>query len=80
MDTAIPRWSSRDVRDEYVTIEGAARDYGVVIVGDLRKPEQLAVDDPATEELRRSRPSPQPGPPRPDLIPPNVPSPDGDDA
>ncbi|HEY6533476.1 MAG TPA: hydantoinase B/oxoprolinase family protein [Acidimicrobiales bacterium] len=66
--TRDPELVKRDVRDEYVSIEGAARDYGVVVVGDLRHPERLAVDGPATEELRRSsRPSestgPQPDPP-----------------
>jgi N-methylhydantoinase B len=38
-----------------VTLEGAARDYGVVIVGDVRHPEQLEVDEVATKELRTSR-------------------------
>lgn len=42
-----------DVRDEYVTVEGAARDYGVVIVGDpVTHPEALAIDDDATALLR----------------------------
>ena len=42
-----------DVRDEYVTILGAARDYGVVIQGDpLQDPEGLLVDDAATQKLR----------------------------
>jgi hypothetical protein len=45
----------RDVRDEYVTLEGAARDYGVVIVGDVRHPEQLEADG-RTVRSRRSRP------------------------
>ncbi|WP_322753180.1 hydantoinase B/oxoprolinase family protein [Frankia sp. Cas3] len=45
-----------DVRDEYVTIEGAARDYGVVVTGDpIRDPEGLAVDESATRALRTSR-------------------------
>jgi N-methylhydantoinase B len=39
----------RDVRDGYVTIEGAARDYGVVVTGGL------VLDLEATERLRRSR-------------------------
>jgi N-methylhydantoinase B len=47
-----PELVKRDVRDEYVTIEGAARDYGVVIVGDPRLPEQLEVDVVATDALR----------------------------
>jgi N-methylhydantoinase B len=50
-----PELVKRDVRDEYVTLEGAARDYGVVIVGDVRHPEQLEVDEVATKELRTSR-------------------------
>jgi N-methylhydantoinase B len=50
-----PELVKRDVRDEYVTIEGAARDYGVVVVGDVRHPEQLAVDTAATEALRAGR-------------------------
>jgi hypothetical protein len=42
-----------DVRDGYVSIEGAARDYGVVIVGDpARHPDDLVVDDGATSALR----------------------------
>lgn len=42
-----------DVRDEYVSPEGAARDYGVVVVGDPHyDPEGLRVDDQATAELR----------------------------
>ncbi|GAA2861982.1 hydantoinase B/oxoprolinase family protein [Pseudonocardia halophobica] len=43
----------RDVRDEYVSIEGAARDYGVVVVGDPHHdPEGLTIDREATAELR----------------------------
>jgi N-methylhydantoinase B len=46
----------RDVRDEYVTIEGAARDYGVVVTGDpLEDPEGLRLDLEATESLRAAR-------------------------
>ena len=42
-----------DVRDGYVTIEGALRDYGVVVVGDPESdPEGLTVDAEATAELR----------------------------
>lgn len=42
-----------DVRDGYVTIDGAARDYGVVIAGDpARHPEQLTIDQEATDRLR----------------------------
>jgi len=45
-----------DVRDGYVTIEGAARDYGVVVVGDPeRDPEGLDVDAEETERLRGER-------------------------
>jgi N-methylhydantoinase B len=40
-----------DVLDEYVSIEGAARDYGVVLTGSLDDL-TLAVDDDATERLR----------------------------
>jgi N-methylhydantoinase B len=43
----------RDVRDEYVSIEAAARDYGVVVVGDpQRDPEGLRLDLDATRALR----------------------------
>jgi N-methylhydantoinase B len=41
-----------DVRNEYVTFDGAARDYGVVVRGDLRHPEQIHVDAEATAALR----------------------------
>jgi N-methylhydantoinase B len=42
-----------DVRDEYVSVEGAAEDYGVVIVGDpAEDPEGLTVDYARTESLR----------------------------
>ena len=40
-----------DVLDEYVSVEGAARDYGVVLTGSLEDL-TLAVDEPATERLR----------------------------
>jgi N-methylhydantoinase B len=51
----------RDVRNEYVSIEGAKRDYGVVIKGDPHwDPENLEVNLEATrklrEELRKSPP------------------------
>jgi N-methylhydantoinase B len=43
----------RDVRDEYVSIAGAARDYGVVVLGDPQHdPEGLVVDEAATVALR----------------------------
>ena len=45
----------RDVRDEYVSIEGARHDYGVVIRGDPeRHPEQLEIDHGATAALRNA--------------------------
>ena len=43
-----------DVRDEYVSIEGAARDYGVVVVGDpINDPEGIRIDEEATRRLRQ---------------------------
>lgn len=43
----------KDVRDEYVSIEGARRDYGVVVSGDPHlDPEGLALDEGATAALR----------------------------
>ena len=42
-----------DVLDEYVSVEGAARDYGVVLTGSLADL-TLAVDDAATAERRRA--------------------------
>jgi N-methylhydantoinase B len=48
-----PEKVKRDVRDEYVTVGGAARDYGVVISGDPQNdPEGLVLDPEATEKLR----------------------------
>lgn len=45
-----------DVRDEYVSIEGALGDYGVVVEGDpQRNPEGLVVDEAATQAERASR-------------------------
>jgi N-methylhydantoinase B len=45
-----------DVRDGYVTVTGAARDYAVVVVGDADEdPEGLVVDEAATALLRASR-------------------------
>ncbi|OZC59822.1 methylhydantoinase [Rhodococcus sp. 06-621-2] len=42
-----------DVRDGYVSVAGAARDYGVVIVGDPETdPERLTIDTGATDRLR----------------------------
>jgi len=43
-----------DVLDEYVSLEGAARDYGVVLTGSLDDL-TLAVDQEATDRLRASR-------------------------
>jgi N-methylhydantoinase B len=51
-----PERVKRDVRDGYVTIDGAARDYGVVVTGDPDEdPENLVVDLQATDRLRRER-------------------------
>jgi len=48
-----PELVKRDVRDEYVSVEGARRDYGVVILGDpYGDPENLSVDYEATRKLR----------------------------
>ena len=48
-----PELVKRDVRDGYVTMEGAARDYGVAVVGDPDEdPEGLVVDDDETARLR----------------------------
>ncbi|KVP20400.1 methylhydantoinase [Burkholderia multivorans] len=45
-----------DVRDEYVSVAGAARDYGVVVTGDPRRdPEGLRIDEAATRRLRAAR-------------------------
>jgi N-methylhydantoinase B len=43
-----------DVLDEYVSVEGARRDYGVVLTGSLEEL-TLAVDETATEALRSER-------------------------
>jgi N-methylhydantoinase B len=44
----------RDVRDGYVSVEGAARDYGVVILGDPEvDPEGLRIDHESTQRLRQ---------------------------
>jgi N-methylhydantoinase B len=50
-----------DVRDGYVSIEGAAQDYGVIITGDVdHDPEGLRIDDEATRSRRiRGRPARQ---------------------
>jgi N-methylhydantoinase B len=45
-----------DVRDEYVSIAGAARDYGVVVIGDPQQdPEGLRIDVEETTNLRSQR-------------------------
>ncbi|HXR13346.1 MAG TPA: hydantoinase B/oxoprolinase family protein [Solirubrobacteraceae bacterium] len=50
-----PELVKRDVRDGYVTIAGAARDYGVVLSGDPEwDPEGLELDLEATTRLRAS--------------------------
>ena len=43
-----------DVLDEYVSIDAARRDYGVVLSGTLDAPD-LAIDRPATDALRAER-------------------------
>ena len=43
-----------DVWDEYVSVEGAHRDYGVVITGTLEAMD-LAIDYDATKQLRADR-------------------------
>jgi N-methylhydantoinase B len=51
-----PEAVKRDVRDGYVTIDGAARDYAVVITGDPDSdPEGLVLDIAATEARRAER-------------------------
>jgi N-methylhydantoinase B len=51
-----PEAVKRDVRDGCVSLEGAARDYGVVIAGDPDEdPEGLILDLAATERLRADR-------------------------
>ena len=52
--TAIPQAVLDDVLDEYVSVAGAERDYGVVLTGSLDDL-TLAVDETATKELRESR-------------------------
>jgi N-methylhydantoinase B len=51
-----PELVVRDVRDEYVTIAGARRDYGVIIDGDpIEDPEGLRLDIAATDRERVAR-------------------------
>ena len=48
-----PQRVLEDVRDGYVSLSGAARDYGVVITGDpAHDPEGLRLDEAATRKLR----------------------------
>jgi N-methylhydantoinase B len=47
-----PESVKEDVLDEYVSIDGARRDYGVVLTGSIEEYD-LAVDGAATEALRR---------------------------
>ena len=46
-----------DVLDEYVSVEGARRDYGVVLTGSLVDL-TLAIDERATTSLRAERRAP----------------------
>lgn len=51
-----PERVMRDVRDGYVSIEGALRDFGVVVEGDPeRHPEKLEIDADATARARAER-------------------------
>jgi N-methylhydantoinase B len=51
-----PEAVARDVRDGYVSIDGARRDYGVVILGDPdNDPEELTIDVESTLSLRADR-------------------------
>jgi len=47
-----PQAVLEDVRDDYVTVEGARRDYGVVVVADGERYDDWHVDAEATERLR----------------------------
>lgn len=54
--TREPERVLRDVRDGYVSLQGARRDYGVVISGDpLWDPEALLLDLSATVQLRQQQ-------------------------
>jgi N-methylhydantoinase B len=54
--TREPERVKEDVRDGYVSLDGARAEYGVVVVGDPHfDPEGLEVDAEATAELRRAR-------------------------
>ena len=49
-----PRQVLEDVLDEYVSVEGARRDYGVALTGSLEDL-SLAVDEEETARLRAAR-------------------------
>lgn len=54
--TRQPERVLRDVRNGYVSVEGAARDYAVIVVGDPETdPEGISVDEAATARLRSTR-------------------------
>ncbi|MDQ2803999.1 MAG: hydantoinase B/oxoprolinase family protein [Pseudomonadota bacterium] len=54
-----PERVMRDVRDEYISFEGARRDYGVVVIGDpVNDPEGLRIDRDATRQRRTEMASP----------------------
>jgi hypothetical protein len=46
-----------DVLDDYVSVEAARTEYGVVIVPGGEPGAELTVDEAATRELRAKRPS-----------------------
>jgi N-methylhydantoinase B len=64
--TRDPEKVKQDVRDGYITISAAARDYGVVIEGDPdHDPEELTIDVKATAARRQDHDAISPGqPPR----------------
>lgn len=52
-----PSAVARDVRDGYVSVAGAERDYGVIVIGDPDyDPESVRADLEATAQLRARRP------------------------
>jgi len=55
-----PRAVAEDLRDDYITPDQAREDYGVVLK-DLEGPERFAVDEEATEVLRRGMGGPSGG-------------------
>ena len=57
--TRDPERVRNDVRDGYVSIDGARRDYGVVITGDPENdPEALTIDEQGTNQLRAAAGAP----------------------